>query len=119
MIGGRIEVGPCPMTGLDLKSLRNQGVKIIICLLTHQELRSYRLLDYPGLVQKYGMTFYHIPVRHRINRRILPPMRSFLAARLLTGKVYIHSWHQARASRLSDLLYHDDKLSSLVSSHSS
>lgn len=115
----RLQVGPCPGTGSDLKQLRSQGVKIIICLLTHQELRSYRLLDYPGLVQKYGMTFYHIPIRHQISRRMLSPMRSFLAARLSTGKAYIHSWHQARATRLSQLLQRDDSLSSLVSSHSS
>lgn len=86
----------------DLQLLKELQVKTIVCVMTYEELKKYSLTDYPILAQKYGFTFYHVPIAHHkhINNSLLHSIQSFLT-HSKQGNVYIHSWKHRRAEQLT------------------
>jgi ADP-ribosyl-[dinitrogen reductase] hydrolase len=48
---------------LDLKSIKNNGIKVIVCLLEWSEMRMLDIVDYPRKAEESGFLFYHLPIR--------------------------------------------------------
>jgi protein tyrosine phosphatase (PTP) superfamily phosphohydrolase (DUF442 family) len=105
------KVGPYPT---DLRILKQQNVKVILCLITNEEMKKYNLLNYPRLAQQYGFTFYHVPIDRKINHGLLKPVSNFLLKQ--EGLVYVHSWKQQRANAFLNLLNKRTLLSTSISS---
>jgi cyclin-dependent kinase inhibitor 3 len=47
---------------LDLLTMKENKIDIIICLLTWTEMKSLNIINYPNLAQEAGFTFYHLPI---------------------------------------------------------
>lgn len=48
---------------LDLKIIKDNGIKVIVCLLEWSEMRMLDIVDYPRKAEEAGFLFYHLPIR--------------------------------------------------------
>ena len=48
---------------LDLETIKNNNINVIVCLLEWHEMELLTMLDYPYKAQELGLIFYHLPIK--------------------------------------------------------
>jgi len=78
---------------LDLTMIKNNGIRVIVCLLEWSEMKKLHLLYYPKIAQEEGFIFYHLPIKDRgiPNRKNIDCLIPILVEHLISGQnVLIH-----------------------------
>jgi protein tyrosine phosphatase (PTP) superfamily phosphohydrolase (DUF442 family) len=96
---GRLSIMPRPPGDgeLDgaLRWLRDDGVDVLVCLLTEGERKRAGLADEPAAAVRAGLEFHAFPIRDFSvpDRAAAEPVLDLLAARLSAGRhVLVHCW---------------------------
>lgn len=50
---------------MDLTTMKQDGIHVIVCLLEWSEMKKLNIMDYPFKAQEQGFIFYHLPIRDR------------------------------------------------------
>jgi protein tyrosine phosphatase (PTP) superfamily phosphohydrolase (DUF442 family) len=92
----------------DLCKLKEKDIKIIVCLMSYNELKIHNLAHYSSFAQQNGFIFYHIPITqsNNINKSLLKSMYNFLYSKNVN--IYIHSWKSKRAQHLIEYLQNNN-----------
>lgn len=117
-----LHLGRCPgMYGNlkeDLCKLKEKNIKIIVCLMSYNELKLHNLENYCSDAQKYGFIFYHIPITqtNNINKSLFNSIYNFLHSKNVN--IFIHSWKSKRAQSIIEILHNKNVKYKFLSSTS-
>lgn len=73
-IKGRLSISICPgkkderwnrNLELDLLAIKNNGIKVIVCMIEWSEMTLLNITEYPRRAQELGFIFYHLPTKDR------------------------------------------------------